>query len=314
MTPQPMKYLDIAPEVRLALQQGQPVVALESTIISHGMPYPQNVATALRVEAEVRSSGALPATIAVIDGRLTAGLNAAQIEALGRAGPTVAKVSRRDLPFIVATNQTGATTVAATMIIAAMAGIRVFATGGIGGVHRGAAQTFDISADLQELARTPVAVVCAGAKSILDLGLTLEYLETHGVPVVGYRTAQLPAFFTQDSGFSVDYRLDDASEIARLLQIKWAMRLGGGVVIANPIPAAHAMPRAVIDAAIEQALSDAQAQGISGKQTTPFLLERVNALTGGNSLAANIELVLNNARLASAVAVALAGLDTPSKD
>ena len=307
-----MKYLDIAPEVRLALQQGQPVVALESTIISHGMPYPQNVATALRVEAEVRSSGALPATIAVIDGRLTAGLNAAQIEALGRAGPTVAKVSRRDLPFIVATNQTGATTVAATMIIAAMAGIRVFATGGIGGVHRGAAQTFDISADLQELARTPMAVVCAGAKSILDLGLTLEYLETHGVPVVGYRTAQLPAFFTQDSGFSVDYRLDDASEIARLLQIKWAMGLGGGVVIANPIPAAHAMPRAVIDAAIEQALSDAQAQGISGKQTTPFLLERVNALTGGNSLAANIELVLNNARLASAVAVALAGLDARS--
>ena len=312
MTPQLMKYLDIAPEVRLAIQQGQPVVALESTIISHGMPYPQNVATALRVEAEVRSSGALPATIAVIDGRLTAGLSAAQIEELGRAGPTVAKVSRRDLPFIVATNQTGATTVAATMIIAAMAGIRVFATGGIGGVHRGAAQTFDISADLQELARTPVAVVCAGAKSILDLGLTLEYLETHGVPVVGYRTAQLPAFFTQGSGFSVDYRLDDASEIARLLQIKWAMGLGGGVVIANPIPAAHAMPRAVIDAAIEQALSDAQAQGISGKQTTPFLLERVNALTGGNSLAANIELVLNNARLASAVAVALAGLDARS--
>ena len=312
MTPQLMKYLDIAPEVRLALQQGQPVVALESTIISHGMPYPQNVATALRVEAEVRNSGALPATIAVIDGRLTAGLNAAQIEALGRAGPTVMKVSRRDLPFIVATDQTGATTVAATMIIAAMAGIRVFATGGIGGVHRGAAQTFDISADLQELARTPVAVVCAGAKSILDLGLTLEYLETHGVPVVGYRTAQLPAFFTQDSGFSVDYRLDDASEIARLLQIKWAMGLGGGVVIANPIPAAHAMPRAVIDAAIEQALSDAQTQGISGKQTTPFLLERVNALTGGNSLAANIELVLNNARLASAVAVALAGLDARS--
>ena len=309
MTPQPMKYLDIAPEVCLALQQGQPVVALESTIISHGMPYPQNVATALRVEAEVRNSGALPATIAVIDGRLTAGLSAAQIEALGRAGPAVAKVSRRDLPFIVATEQTGATTVAATMIIAAMAGIRVFATGGIGGVHRGAAQTFDISADLQELARTPVAVVCAGAKSILDLGLTLEYLETHGVPVLGYRTGQLPAFFTQDSGFAVDYRLDDAGDIARLLQTKWAMGLGGGVVIANPIPTAHAMPRAVIDAAIAQALSDAQAQGISGKQTTPFLLERVNALTGGDSLAANIELVLNNARLASAVAVALAGLE-----
>jgi pseudouridine-5'-phosphate glycosidase len=308
-----MKHLDIAPDVRLALERGQPVVALESTIISHGMPYPQNVATALRVEAEVRDSGALPATIAVMDGRLTAGLSAAQIEALGRAGPAVAKVSRRDLPFVVSAGQTGATTVAATMIIAAMAGIRVFATGGIGGVHRGAAQTFDISADLQELARTPVAVVCAGAKSILDLGLTLEYLETHGVPVVGYRTAQLPAFFTQDSGFAVDYRLDAASDIARLLQIKWAMGLGGGVVIANPIPAAHAMPRAVIDAAIAQALSDAQAQGISGKQTTPFLLERVNALTGGNSLAANIELVLNNARLASAVAVALAALESGSR-
>jgi pseudouridine-5'-phosphate glycosidase len=277
------------------------------------MPYPQNVATALRVEAEVRDSGALPATIAVMDGRLTAGLSAAQIEALGRAGPAVAKVSRRDLPFVVSAGQTGATTVAATMIIAAMAGIRVFATGGIGGVHRGAAQTFDISADLQELARTPVAVVCAGAKSILDLGLTLEYLETHGVPVVGYRTAQLPAFFTQDSGFAVDYRLDAASDIARLLQTKWAMGLGGGVVIANPIPAAHAMPRAVIDAAIAQALSDAQAKGISGKQTTPFLLERVNALTGGNSLAANSELVLNNARLASAVAVALAALESGSR-
>jgi len=308
MTEHPMTHLDIAPEVRVALEQGQPVVALESTIISHGMPYPQNVATALRVEAEVRNSGALPATIAVIDGRLTAGLSAAQIEVLGRAGPAVTKVSRRDLPFVIAAAQTGATTVAATMIIAAMAGIRVFATGGIGGVHRGAAQTFDISADLQELARTPVAVVCAGAKSILDLGLTLEYLETHGVPVVGYRTAQLPAFFTQDSGFAVDYRLDEASDIARLLQIKWAMGLGGGVVIANPIPTAHAMPRAAIDAAIAQALSDAQVQGISGKQTTPFLLERVNALTGGDSLAANIELVLNNARLASAVAVALAAL------
>ena len=307
-----MKHLDIAPEVRLALEQGQPVVALESTIISHGMPYPQNVATALRVEAEVRDSGALPATIAVMDGRLTAGLNAAQIEALGRTGPAVAKVSRRDLPFVVSAGQTGATTVAATMIIAAMAGIRVFATGGIGGVHRGAAHTFDISADLQELARTPVAVVCAGAKSILDLGLTLEYLETHGVPVVGYRTTQLPAFFTQDSGFAVDYRLDAASDIARLLQVKWALGLGGGVVIANPIPEAHAMPRAVIDAAIAQALSDAHAQGVSGKQTTPFLLERVNALTGGNSLAANIELVLNNARLASAVAVALAGLESGS--
>lgn len=303
-----MKQLDIAAEVDLALQQGRAVVALESTIISHGMPYPHNVATALRVEAEVRRSGAVPATIAVVDGRLTAGLSPGQIETLGRAGPAVTKVSRRDLPFIVTAGQTGATTVAATMIIAAMAGIRVFATGGIGGVHRGATQTFDISADLQELAQTSVAVVCAGAKSILDLGLTLEYLETHGVPVIGYRTGQLPAFFTHDSGFPVDYRLDDAGDIARLLQMKWRLGLDGGVVIANPIPAAHAMPRDVIDAAIAQALSDARLQGISGKQTTPFLLERVNALTGGDSLAANIELVLNNARLASAIAVAMAAL------
>lgn len=300
-----MSYLDLGPEVDLALRQGQAVVALESTIISHGMPYPQNVATALRVEAEVRANGAVPATIAVMNGRLTAGLSPAQIESLGQAGPTVAKVSRRDLPFVTAAAQTGATTVAATMIIAAMAGIRVFATGGIGGVHRGATQSFDISADLQELARTPVAVVCAGAKSILDLGLTLEYLETHGVPVVGYRTAQLPAFFTRDSGFSVDYEMESAESIARLLQVKWSLGLDGGVVIANPIPAQFAMPRNEIDAAIERALADARMQGISGKQTTPFLLDRVNALTGGDSLAANIELVLNNARLAAAIAVAM---------
>jgi pseudouridine-5'-phosphate glycosidase len=309
-----MRYLDIAPEVDLALRQGRAVVALESTIISHGMPYPQNVATALRVEAEVRASGAVPATIAVMNGRLSAGLSPAQIESLGQAGPTVAKVSRRDLPFVTAAGQTGATTVAATMIIAAMAGIRVFATGGIGGVHRGASQSFDISADLQELARTSVAVVCAGAKSILDLGLTLEYLETHGVPVVGYRTAHLPAFFTRDSGFSVDYEMESAESIARLLQVKWSLGLDGGVVIANPIPAHFAMPRAEIDAAIEQALSDARAQGISGKQTTPFLLDRVNALTGGHSLAANIELVLNNARLAAAIAVAMSATDPGPRD
>lgn len=301
-------YLDIAPEVQRALDAGQPVVALESTIISHGMPYPQNVATALQVEQEVRNHGAVPATIAIVNGRLKAGLSAAEIETLGKSGRDVVKVSRRDVPFIVAAGATGATTVASTMIIAAMAGIRLFATGGIGGVHRGAQQSFDVSADLQELAQTPVAVVCAGAKSILDLRLTLEYLETHGVPVVGYQTNALPAFFTRDSAFSVDYRLDSPQEIARVLHVKWAMSLKGGMVIANPIPEAYAMPRAAIDAAIEQALAEAQAQNIGGKESTPFLLARVCDITGGDSLAANIQLVLNNARLASAVGKELAGM------
>lgn len=301
-------YLDIAPEVQRALDAGQPVVALESTIISHGMPYPQNVATALQVEQEVRKHGAVPATIAIVNGRLKAGLSPAEIEALGKSGRDVVKVSRRDVPFIVAAGATGATTVASTMIIAAMAGIRLFATGGIGGVHRGAQQSFDVSADLQELAQTPVAVVCAGAKSILDLRLTLEYLETHGVPVVGYQTNALPAFFTRDSAFSVDYRLDTPQEIARALHVKWAMSLKGGMVIANPIPEAYAMPRAAIDAAIEQALAEAQAQNIGGKESTPFLLARVCDITGGDSLAANIQLVLNNARLASAVGIELAGM------
>jgi len=301
-------YLDIAPEVQRALEAGQPVVALESTIISHGMPYPQNVATALQVEQEVRNHGAVPATIAIVNGRLKAGLSAAEIEALGKSGRDVVKVSRRDVPFIVAAGATGATTVASTMIIAAMAGIRLFATGGIGGAHRGAQQSFDVSADLQELAQTPVAVVCAGAKSILDLRLTLEYLETHGVPVVGYQTNALPAFFTRDSAFSVDYRLDTPQEIARALHVKWAMSLKGGMVIANPIPEAYAMPRAAIDAAIEQALAEAQAQNIGGKESTPFLLARVCDITGGDSLAANIQLVLNNARLASAVGRELAGM------
>ncbi len=301
-------YLDIAPEVQRALDAGQPVVALESTIISHGMPYPQNVATALQVEQEVRDHGAVPATIAIVNGRLKAGLSPAEIEALGKSGRDVVKVSRRDVPFIVAAGATGATTVASTMIIAAMAGIRLFATGGIGGVHRGAQQSFDVSADLQELAQTPVAVVCAGAKSILDLRLTLEYLETHGVPVVGYQTNALPAFFTRDSAFSVDYRLDTPQAIARALHVKWAMSLKGGMVIANPIPEAYAMPRAAIDAAIEQALAEAQAQNIGGKECTPFLLARVCDITGGDSLAANIQLVLNNARLASAVGIELAGM------
>jgi pseudouridine-5'-phosphate glycosidase len=301
-------FLDIAPDVQHALATGRAVVALESTIISHGMPYPQNVATALQVETEVRKHGAVPATIAIVGGRLKAGLAHDEIEQLGRAGHAVTKVSRRDLPFIVARGGLGATTVAATMLIAAMAGIRIFATGGIGGVHRGAQESFDVSADLQELAQTPVAVVCAGAKSILDLRLTLEYLETHGVPVVGYQTDALPAFFTRDSAYQVDYRLDSAAEIAAVLKAKWAMGLQGGMVVANPIPEQFAMPRATIDRAIELALQEATQQGISGKASTPFLLARVRELTGGDSLASNIQLVLNNARLAAAIAVAYQGL------
>ena len=297
-------FLDIAPEVQSALAASRPVVALESTIISHGMPYPQNVATALQVEDEVRKHGAVPATVAIVNGRLKAGLSRDEIEQLGKAGHAVTKVSRRDIPFIVASRATGATTVAATMLIAAMAGIRVFATGGIGGVHRGAQESFDVSADLQELAQTPVAVVCAGAKSILDLRLTLEYLETHGVAVVGYQTDALPAFFTRDSAFKVDYRLDTAGAIADVLKAKWGMGLQGGMVVANPIPEAYAMPRAAIDQAIEQALQEADQQGIAGKESTPFLLARVCELTGGDSLASNIQLVLNNARLAAAIAAA----------
>ncbi len=296
-------YLDIDPEVAQALAERRPVVALESTIISHGMPYPRNVATALQVEAQVRAFGAVPATVAIIDGRLKAGLQPVDIERLGQEGPAVPKVSRRDIAFVVAAGHSGATTVAATMLIAAMAGIRVFATGGIGGVHRGAQQSFDVSADLQELARTPLAVVCAGVKSILDLRLTLEYLETHGVPVVGYRTDSLPAFFTRESDFKVDYRLDEPAQIARAMFVQWSMGLNGGMVVANPVAAEFALPRATVDAAIEQALTEASQQGIGGKQCTPFLLARVCELTGGDSLATNIALVLNNARLAAAIAV-----------
>jgi pseudouridylate synthase len=300
--------IDLHPDVAAALADQRPVVALESTIISHGMPWPQNAETALAVEAEVRAHGAVPATIAVIDGRLKAGLTPDQIERLGRSGAEVAKVSRRDMALLVARGGTGATTVAATMIVAALAGIRVFATGGIGGVHRGAETSFDISADLQELARTPVAVVCAGAKSILDLSLTLEYLETHGVPVLGYRTNRLPAFFTRDSGLELDARLEEPADIARVMKAQWALGFNGGMVVANPIPAEYALPEETVNRAIEQALADAQAQGLSGKAVTPFLLARVNALTGGVSLAGNIQLVLNNARLAAAVAVAYAAL------
>lgn len=294
--------LDISPEVQTALAHGQPVVALESTIISHGMPYPHNVQTALRVEAEVRQHGAVPATIAIVQGKLKAGLTVNEIETLGQLAQGAIKVSRRDLALVMAAGQTGATTVATTMMVAALAGIQIFATGGIGGVHRGGALSMDVSADLQELARTRVAVVCAGAKSILDLRLTLEYLETHGVPVVGYRTSSLPAFFTVDSAFAVDFRLDSAADIASALHGKWALGMEGGMVIVNPVPAQFAMPRDVVDAAITRAVTEAAEQGIGGKAVTPFLLARVNALTGGGSLATNIELVLNNARLASAIA------------
>ena len=298
-------YLDIHPTIAQALRTGQPVVALESTIISHGMPYPQNVQTALRVEEEVRRHGATPATIAIVSGRLCVGLSSNQIEQLGRKGSSIAKVSRRDLPFVLAAGESGATTVAATMIVAAMAGIRVFATGGIGGVHRNAQQTFDISADLQELARTPVAVVCAGPKSILDLPLTLEYLETHGVPIVGYQTDMLPAFYVRESDCKVDYRLDTAQAIAQAIHTKTVLGLAGGMVIANPIPAEFEMSAQIVNAAIVQALGEAQQQGIAGKKATPFLLARVTGLTGGSSLAANIELILHNARLASSIAVEL---------
>jgi pseudouridine-5'-phosphate glycosidase len=301
--------LDLPPDVAAALAGGRPVVALESTIVSHGMPWPRNVETALAVEAEVRAQGAVPATIAIVDGRLKAGLTHDQIERLGRGGPDVAKASRRDLALLVARGATGATTVAATMFIAALAGIRVFATGGIGGVHRGAPASFDVSADLLELARTPVAVVCAGAKAILDLPLTLEVLETHGVPVIGYGTDRLPAFYTRDSDCAVDLRLDEPGEIARVMQAQWDLGLPGGLVVANPIPQAHALPRDVVDRAIDQALAEARARGVAGKAVTPFLLARVNALTGGDSLASNIALVLNNARLAAQVAVAYAALE-----
>ena len=300
------KYLDIAPEVAQALQEGRPVVALESTIISHGMPYPKNVETALLVERTIRENGAVPATIAILGGRLKAGLSREEIEHLGKAGRSVAKASRRDLPALVARKADGATTVATTMIIAHMAGIRIFATGGIGGVHRGAETTMDISADLEELAQTPVMVVCAGAKSILDLGLTLEYLETKGVPVIGFGTEELPAFYTRKSGFGVDYRVDSPEELAAIFRAQRGLAYRGGMLVTNPIPEQYAMDKAVIDAAIEEALRQAKEQGIHGKETTPFLLAKVVELTGGDSLESNIQLVLNNARVAAQTAVCLA--------
>jgi pseudouridine-5'-phosphate glycosidase len=297
--------LDIAQEVADALQRDAAVVALESTIISHGMPYPDNVETARRVERAVREGGAIPATIAILGGRLKVGLGDEEIRYLGERGQAVIKTSRRDIPFVVSRGEDGATTVAASMIVAAMAGIRVFATGGIGGVHRGVAETMDISADLEELAGTDVAVVCAGVKSVLDIGRTLEYLETKGVAVVGYRTDRLPAFYTPSSAYPVDYRADSAAEIAAALNAKRDMGLAGGTVIANPIPAAHALDEREIDAVIEAALADMDDLGITGKDTTPFLLAKIAERTDGRSLRANIELVVNNARLAAEIAKAL---------
>ncbi len=298
------EYLDISPEVQAALKEHKPVVALESTIISHGMPYPQNVETALNVEKIIRENGAVPATIAIIGG-LKAGLSKEEIEHLGKAGTAVTKASRRDLPVLCAKGMDGATTVATTMIIAAMAGISVFATGGVGGVHRGAEVTMDISADLEELGRTNVMVVCAGAKSILDLGLTLEYLETKGVPVIGYGTSELPAFYTRKSGFGVDYRLDTPEELAAAFAAKMKMGLQGGMLVTNPIPEEYSMDPDRINAAIEQALAEAAEKGVKGKATTPFLLAKVKELTGGDSLNSNIRLVYNNAALAAKTAKAL---------
>lgn len=297
--------LKISEEVRNALEQGKPVVALESTIISHGMPYPDNVKTALTVEKTVRENGAVPATIAIIKGVPTVGLSEEEIEHLGKEGIKVVKVSRRDIPVVIAKKLDGATTVASTMIFAETAGIKVFATGGIGGVHRGATETMDISADLEELHQTNVTVVCAGAKSILDLGLTLEYLETKGVPVLGYKTDELPAFFTRKSGFKVDYRMDSPEEIAAAVKAKDALGLSGGMLVANPVPEEYSMDPDKIEAVISEAVEEAKALGIAGKKVTPFLLEKIRNVTGGDSLFTNVKLVLNNAALAAKIAVEL---------
>jgi len=296
------QYVVTSQEVKEALETGKPVVALESTIISHGMPYPKNVETALEVERIIRENGAVPATIGIIGGVLKAGLTEDEIDYMGKTSG-VAKVSRRDIPYIVSEKLDGATTVASTMIIAEMAGIRIFATGGIGGVHRGAETTMDVSADLEELAGTDVAVVCAGAKSILDIGLTLEYLETKGVPVYGYGTDELPAFYTRKSGFKVDYRIDEPKEMAKVLKMKWDLGLKGGALIVNPIPEAYSMNEEFITKVIDDAISEAKTKGIKGKETTPFLLAKIKEITGGDSLESNIQLVYNNAKVAALVAV-----------
>ena len=302
------KYLDVNPEVAQAVREGKPVVALESTIISHGMPYPQNVETALNVEKVIRDNGAVPATIAILGGRLKAGLTPEEIEYLGKTGQAVTKASRRDLPIIVAKGMDGATTVTTTMMIAHMAGIKIFATGGIGGVHRGAETTMDISADLEELANTPVMVVCAGAKSILDLGLTLEYLETHGVPVIGYGTKELPAFYTRKSGFGVDYEIDTPEELAAAFKAQRDLDLKGGMLVTNPIPEQYSMDADTINKAIDEAIRQSREDGIKGKATTPYLLAKVKELTGGDSLDSNIQLVYNNATVAAKTAVAYSKL------
>lgn len=302
-------YLDILPEIAAAIDGGKPVVALESTIISHGMPYPKNVETAKEVEQMVRDHGAVPATIAILGGRLKVGLNDGELEYLGKSGLDVIKASRRDIPFIVANKGDGATTVAATMIISALAGIKIFATGGIGGVHRGGELSMDISADLQELSKTNVSVVCAGIKSILDIGRTLEYLETVGVPVVGYKTDHVPAFYARSSGFKVDYRLDSAGDIARAMKAKYDLGLEGGVLITNPVPEQFAQNPDKIEATINDAIREMDRRGITGKETTPFLLARIAEQTGGESLDTNIKLVLNNAKLAAQVAVEYSRLE-----
>ena len=297
------KYLDVKDEVAEAVANGQPVVALESTIISHGMPYPQNVDTALKVEQVIRENGAVPATIAVIGGRLKAGLTEMEIEYFGKKGTDIIKASRRDLAALCARGEDGACTVTTTMMIAHMAHIKIFATGGIGGVHRGAETTMDISADLEELSKTPIMVVCAGCKSILDIGLTLEYLETKGVPVIGMGTDDFPAFYTSKSGYKVDYRVDTPKELAEIYKVSRNIDLEGGILVGNPIPEEYAMDPNVINPAIDEAIAECNRLGIKGKETTPFLLAKVKELTGGDSLDSNIQLVFNNAKVAAQTAV-----------
>ncbi len=294
-------YLSIHPDVQNARINNLPIVALESTIISHGMPYPENIKMALRVEEIIRSEGAVPATIAILNGQIKVGLTHEELLELAQS-KDVLKVSKRDFGYVLANKKTGATTVSATMLIAEMAGIKVFATGGIGGVHRGAEKTFDISRDLEELANVNVAVVCAGAKSILDLGLTLEFLETKGVEVLGYQTKELPAFYSRESGFELDYQMDSPEDIAKLIHAKWSLGLTGGVVIANPIPKSYSLDSQMINGVIDQALEDAKADGIKGKDTTPYLLSKIKEITKGDSLDANLELVFNNAKLAAQIA------------
>lgn len=297
------KYLDVRSDIKEAIEADKPVVALESTILSHGMPYPENLEFARNVEKIIKEEGAVPATIAIIGGKIKVGLSDEELEIMCKA-ENVGKVSRRDLPIYISTGKTGATTVTTTMIGAAMAGIKFFATGGLGGVHREAQQTFDISADLQELAHTSVAVICAGAKAILDLNLTMEYLETFGVPVLGLRTDYLPAFYSKSSGLKLDYNCKDETEVAKIVKAKWDMGLEGGVVIGNPIPDEYAMPNEEINVYIEKALAMAKEKGIKGKDTTPFLLATVKDLTGGDSLKSNLELAYNNARAAAKIAKA----------